>query len=91
MPKLETLNFDKLAHIIIYFVLGLLVFANHRMGNLNRYKRTDLLLVFVIMAALDESHQVLITNRSVSVLDLSANLSGLFLSYFLTKRYIPNE
>jgi len=83
LPKIDVLNFDKLAHVIIYFILGVLIFKNYQLklfGNLNRYY---VLNIAVILASLDEAHQVFITNRSVSALDLSANIAGLVIAFFL--------
>ena len=86
LPEIDILNFDKLAHIAVYFILGVLIFKNYKLGlfsNLNKY---NVLNLAIILAALDEAHQVFITNRSVSVLDLSANIAGLIIAYFIIVR-----
>jgi len=85
LPKLDTFNLDTLAHLAVYLVFGLLLFANHRRGLFNRYSRQQLLMAAVILAALDEAHQVFIPNRQVSVIDLAANIGGLALAYFISR------
>ena len=85
LPQVDVLNFDKLAHVVVYFILGVLLFKNHNQGLFRRFTRQQLLLIAIILAALDEAHQFFIPNRLVSVYDLAANLAGLTLSYFTIK------
>jgi VanZ family protein len=83
LPKLDTLNLDKFLHISIYLIFSLLVYKNYCLGLFKSLNRQDLLLIAVVLASLDEAHQVFITNRSVSVFDLAANITGLSIGYFV--------
>jgi VanZ family protein len=88
LPALDGFNLDKLLHITVYFILGYLILQNYQAGFFSTASVHSILLAAVVFACLDEAHQSFITNRSVSVYDLSANLAGLFISYFLfRKRY----
>jgi len=83
LPRFDYFNIDKLIHLYVYFGLSCLVFINYRLqwfGSLSKYQ---LLMILVFQACLEESHQYLISNRSVSVLDLSANLMGILTGYYL--------
>ena len=84
LPKLETINIDKFAHVFVYFVLSILMLVNYRKGNFGNMSIREVFLAAVILASLDESHQVFIINRSVSVFDLLANLAGIFTGYIVS-------
>jgi VanZ family protein len=86
LPKMDTLNLDKAAHIFVYLVLSIIVMLNYRRGTFGRFSREEVIMFVFVMAALDESHQLLIVNRNVSLYDLAANMTGVTLGYFLTKR-----
>lgn len=85
LPQLETFNLDTLAHVFVYLVLGILLFVNHSKGLFSRYSRQQILMIAIILAALDEAHQVFIPFRQVSVLDLAANIGGLTAAYFIIR------
>lgn len=86
LPQIDVLNFDKLAHISVYLVLGILIFNNFKLGLFGSLSKYEILNIAIILAALDEAHQVFIINRTVSVFDLSANIAGLLVAYFLMNR-----
>lgn len=86
IPVLDGINVDKLLHIAVYYVLGCLLLWNHKAGLLGSFTRYQVLLAAIIFASLDEAHQSVIPNRSVSVYDLAANMAGLFISYFVSIR-----
>lgn len=85
LPQTDAFNIDKLAHVSMYLILSLLVFANFRHGFNQKASKYSLLLGLIVLASFDEAHQLFITNRAVSALDLSANLFGIFLGYFILK------
>jgi VanZ family protein len=91
LPKLDTFNLDKIAHVTVYFILGYLILLNYRYGLFKHISYQSVMLTAIILAALDESHQIFITNRSVSLLDLSANMTGLIIAYFVSKRRIKAQ
>lgn len=86
LPNIDTFNLDKLAHVFVYFVLSTLLFLNLRNDLLFTHDRYLLLLIAIMLAAFDEAHQEFILNRAVSIYDLSANLAGLLMGYFLILR-----
>jgi VanZ family protein len=83
LPKMDTFNFDKVAHLAVYFILSILIFNNYKLGLFGKNNRYVVLLFAIILASLDEAHQVISPNRVVSIYDLAANLSGLILGYFI--------
>lgn len=87
LPTIDALHFDKLAHTSVYLIMSILLFINYNKGQFHKLSRYDVLILAVIMASLDESHQFFIKFRAVSALDLSANLFGIFLGYFLVKSF----
>ena len=86
LPQIDVLNFDKLAHVIVYLILGILIYKNFKLGLFGSLNKYELLNIAIILAALDEAHQVIIVNRTVSVFDLSANIAGLVIAYFIMSR-----
>jgi len=87
LPKFDSFNVDKLAHTAMYLVFSILLFVNYNNGLFKKLCRYDVLLLIVMLASFDEAHQVFIKFRAVSVLDLSANLFGVVLGYFLIKSF----
>jgi VanZ family protein len=87
LPKMDAFSFDKLAHTTVYLILSVLVFLNFNGGLFKNMTRHEVLALAVMIAALEEAHQLFITNRFVSALDLSANMFGIFLGYFLIKSF----
>lgn len=71
-------NSDKIGHIIVFFVLGLLLF---KATNLNRVQQMLLLLGYGIAV---ESVQHFIPYRSGSLDDVAADAFGITLFYLLT-------
>jgi VanZ family protein len=82
LPTIDAFNVDKLAHVTIYLIMSVLIFLNYNKGMFKNLTRHDVLLIFILLASLDEAHQHFIKFRAVSVLDLSADFFGLFLGYF---------
>lgn len=85
LPVIKIFGYDKLAHLGIYAILGILV--NNCIGK--ETPRVTILLVYALLllnASLDELHQTFIPGRSVSIWDLLANYSGLGLGLLLQLR-----
>ncbi len=81
LPAPRILSLDKLAHIAVYLILGLLVNrAVHRLG-LDFKHRWWIYLVLLATAGLDELHQYLVPQRSVSFWDFAANATGLMVAF----------
>ncbi len=91
LPELDSFNLDKVSHISVYFVLSFLLWTNYYKGNLSKLKKPELFLGLCVLASLDEAHQTFIPNRSVSLLDLSANLTGIYLGYLILKKKIKSN
>jgi len=82
-PNIDILNIDKLYHIIVYLALVFLVMKNYRLGLFSKSTKHQIMLILVLLAALDEFHQQFINNRTVSLMDLAANLTGLTAGFFI--------
>ena len=97
IPKLSPpdLGFDaedKLAHLLVYFIFGILMarayLRDHTQGIQSLlFKAT---LVALLFAVFDEFHQLFIPGRVADVFDLSADILGIFIAmraFLLLKRY----
>ena len=72
---------DKLAHLVVYGILGaLLAHGRRRQGEISR---TVLILAGALYGALDEWHQSFVPGRQVSALDWVADLCGVAAGYWL--------
>ncbi|NLW18135.1 MAG: VanZ family protein [Candidatus Cloacimonetes bacterium] len=81
LPSGKIVGLDKLAHITVYFILGVLVNRLLRGLKVSPRKVWWIYLVMVASAALDELHQFFIPQRSVTVWDFAANATGLGLAF----------
>lgn len=86
MPSLRILNWDKLAHVGVYLILGLLVSRSIRLSCLNRSQARWVWLAAFLSAGLDELHQLFIPGRSVNIWDFLANALGLGLAVLLCQK-----
>jgi|GEM_PF-718295 len=87
LSTLDQLNLDKAAHLGVYLILGLLsnrVLTGYRKGLLFTIM---IYAVLLLSAALDEYHQVWVTNRMVSVYDMFANQLGLLIGLTIYMLY----
>lgn len=75
----------KLAHFIIYLILGILVYNYIRIFE---YKHTILisLLICIMYSCTDEIHQVFIEGRSGEILDVLIDSIGSFIGIILIKK-----
>ncbi len=80
LPSPKILGLDKLGHVFVYLVLGLLVNRALRSRITPRKQVWLIYLLLLVAAGLDELHQFLIPQRSVSVWDMAANAAGLSLA-----------
>lgn len=83
IPKVDNFNIDKIYHIFMYLVLGYIVFKNYYKVIFGCLSKHQVLLIFIMLAGLDEAHQYIITNRDVSILDFASNVLGLLIGFFL--------
>lgn len=81
LPSPKILSLDKLAHIGVYLLLGLLTNRAVRILRVEPRKVLMIYLILLATAGLDELHQHLIPLRSVSVWDFVANAFGLALAF----------
>lgn len=86
LPTVNIWSGDKLAHILVYFIWGLLVSTYMRTRTAATKTYLGVFVLMWISAALDEYHQRFIPGRSVSIYDFYANSFGL-LSALLTGLY----
>lgn len=83
LPSIEIWGIDKLAHLGIYLIWGVLavLYLSKRQASSKTVCMS--FAVMLIIAALDEFHQRYIPGRQVSRYDLLANASGLLLAFLL--------
>lgn len=81
LPSGKIIGLDKLAHIAVYFILGILVNRLLRGMKVSVKNVWWIYLILVTSAALDELHQFIIPQRYVSVWDFVANAAGLALAF----------
>jgi hypothetical protein len=74
-------NGDKIAHFILYGILGLLFSLGFSPGRARLFglRPLRITLVLVIIATLEEISQNAFDNRSFDLLDLSTTLAGIIL------------
>lgn len=76
----------KVAHIFEYFILAILVLLMVKETNI-KYYYIFTVLFCMIMAFLDEIHQLFIVNRSGNLLDVLIDTSGCLLFILVNKIY----
>ncbi|MDD4309442.1 MAG: VanZ family protein [Candidatus Cloacimonetes bacterium] len=81
MPEINIFSGDKIAHIAVYTLLGILFNPWLKSKRLPFYKQFLFYATLLLLAALDEYHQNFILGRSVSVYDLMANALGLSIAF----------
>ena len=96
--ELPPLNFtfsDKVAHLTVYFTLGMLIAAREGFGSLltsgvvKAWTRAGwiALAIGILYGAFDEFHQSLVPNREMDVWDFTADLIGVTLGYWLARKW----
>lgn len=78
------LGVDKLAHFLLYFVLGYLYIHSFKTDN-HRHQIRNLLLFAVFLPLIDEVHQIPIPGRFFSWWDVLADISGLLAVILILK------
>lgn len=86
IPSVQILGFDKLEHVGVYAVLGVLVNRALRQFKLHWTQVIFIYALLVLLASADEFHQSYIPGRSVSGYDQIANVLGLSLGLLLKRR-----
>lgn len=91
IPKLsspidDSLNFDKLAHLVVYLIFAFL-FIKMFKAKMQSQKLKVLSILAVTVPVLDELHQIPIPGRTFSFLDILADFLGflIIIIYFKLK------
>jgi len=86
IPKFNIWSFDKILHIIEYFILAFLMINVVR----NISKNTIMVIIFVgfIYGGLNEVWQGLIAHRHASIYDAIANGIGMLIGSVVTVKYL---
>jgi len=95
LPKVDIVNFDKLAHIGVYGCLGFLVFFafryQQRFPPLVRLTFLAAILACSLYGATDEVHQLWVPGRTCDIWDWTADtvggLLGAGLALLVNRRY----
>lgn len=92
LPNNLTKQFDKLIHFIEYFVLSFLWIAAvfKYSGSLSTRNRILSILFLIIVAVLDEIHQLIIPDRYFSIMDIVMDCIAV-LSVILITVFINND
>jgi VanZ family protein len=72
---------DKLEHFSEYFILGIILFFNHRLGR--KVNKAISVIVLFSWPVLDEFHQLFVPMRDASVFDAMADYAGMFVAILL--------
>lgn len=83
LPSAKVVSIDKVAHIAQYLILSLLANRAFRLLKVKPSLIPWIYLLLLLSAGLDEWHQHLIPQRSVSVWDFVANGIGLGIGFTL--------
>lgn len=86
MKKKLLLNYPvrKLAHFSIYFLLGVFVYGIFSCTKV-KYKLILSMIICVIYASLDETHQLFVYGRTAQALDILIDSVGSLISLLLIK------
>lgn len=85
MPALNIFSFDKILHIIEYFILGYLLM--NVLKDKTYYPRLLTLFVGFMYGVSDEIYQFTVIGRFASTFDVFADMLGLTLSIILFKKF----
>jgi VanZ family protein len=86
IPKLNIWSFDKILHIIEYFILAFL--AINAMKKLSMNSIIIVIIIGIVYGGFNEIWQVIIADRYASIYDALANGIGLILGSYVTKNFL---
>lgn len=84
VPKFGFQSADKLAHAVVYFILGYLIIRAVTAGSRNTIQWKSgllLMLIGIFYGASDEFHQLFVPGRSADLLDWVADILGVVLGH----------
>ena len=86
-PPSSIIGFDKLAHFVMYLILGFLYVLKNADFAIEKLRR-NLFYIALLLPLLDEIHQIPIPGRTFSWYDIIADILGIsFVLLFLTISY----
>ena len=94
LPEIGFVFSDKLAHLIVYFILGILL--GWRLGKVKKdskglYWRNSF-FIGIFYAIFDEVHQLFIPGRQFDIWDITFDILGVFLGIlFIKNRLLKKE
>lgn len=92
IPTIQILGYDKVIHIIMFFVLGFLIYRAIYFGKSRIYGGNKIALITILIVcfygAFDELYQGLIPGRTTDFFDFIADLIGGFLSVIYTRIHL---
>lgn len=94
VPSLKIGLLDKLVHFGEYTIYGLLLmlaFATAKSNKIVRYSISLSLCVGILFGLLDEIHQYFVPGRTCSVLDLLADVIGVWFGTFLFSKIVKHR
>lgn len=92
IPTLQIWGFDKIVHLIIFFVFGLLIYRSLYFSKSKVYSFRKIALISIsivfLFGVFDELYQSLIPGRTTDVFDLIADVTGGILSIIYSRFYL---
>ena len=85
IPKSYIFTFDKLFHIVEYFILGVLLYLS--IVGITKYSIILSLILGIFYSFIDELYQSTVFARDASGFDVIADIIGLILSVFFVRLY----
>ncbi len=82
-------NFDKLVHVIIFFLLSILFILPSINSNYKYFKISILSSAYGILMEFVQKYYI--PNRAFDILDIAADMVGSFLAYLLVVHFIQKK
>lgn len=82
---------DKVLHVIIYAVLGFLIFLSFRKSGVKRYVLVFSVLLSFTYGLTDEFHQSFVPGRIASFSDIISDIIGAFLGSYTAKTVLAGK
>lgn len=96
LPEVDIFSFDKIAHFFVFGVLGYLNvrwFYHFRASPVLLFRHYVFfsICIVTVYAGLDELHQLLVPNRTCSLLDFLADVLGILSAHLIFVKIIVKQ
>lgn len=91
IPGFKIFGFDKIVHIIVFFIFGILIYRSLQFSRGNVYPFKKIVFYTLTIAALygtlSEVYQGFIPGRSTDIFDFLADLIGVIIALFYIRYF----